>query len=125
MEVRGKIGDSKEHDIELMGRIQEELAHQDEGIKHQVHNVSSQVSQLETLFKNHSQIFSKYDAMVEGQNQMTKDMAADLEAMLKRTVSQDVHRRDLSELEGNMRTLIYKLESKITSQEDTVKKMEE
>ena len=34
LETRGKIGDANEHDIELWGKIQEELAHQDEGIKH-------------------------------------------------------------------------------------------
>ena len=59
-------------------------------------------------------------------------MASDLEQMLKRTVSQDKHRSDLSELEGNMRTLIKQLENKLASQEhklshqeDTFKKMEE
>ena len=52
-------------------------------------------------------------------------MASDLEAMLKRTVSVDIHRRDLSELEGNMRTLIKQLENKLLSQEESVKKMEE
>ena len=63
--------------------------------------------------------------MVEGQNQRTKDMASDLEAMLKRTVTIDTHRSNLSELEGNMRTLIKHLENKLSNQEDVVKKMEE
>ncbi len=52
-------------------------------------------------------------------------MAADLEAMLKKTVSEDKHHRDLSELEGNMRSLIRQVENKIMNQEETVRKMEE
>jgi hypothetical protein len=44
--------------------------------------------------------------------------------MLKGTVTKEKHQRDLSELEGNLRTLLIQLESKLSYQEGAMIKME-
>jgi hypothetical protein len=48
-----------------------------------------------------------------------------MEDWTTKAVSIDFHHRSLSELEGNMRTLIRLLENKVTSQEEALRRMNE
>ncbi len=79
METRGLIGDSNQQDVQLWGKIQEELSNQDEGIRQRVTEMQFQISTLEALMKNHSNTFMRYDALVLGAQNKAEMLSGEIE----------------------------------------------
>jgi hypothetical protein len=62
---------------------------------------------------------------VAGAASKTEQLTVDMEDWTTKAVSIDFHHRSLSELEGNMRTLVRLLDNKVTSQEEALRRMNE
>ena len=58
-----------------------------------------------------------------GSSTRTEQIAQDMEDWTTKAVSIEFHHRSMSELEGTMRMLIRLLENKLTSQEESIRRM--
>ena len=53
LETRERIHVSNEQDVEILGKMKEDLATGDDDLKMQLHEVNTRITQLEALQKNH------------------------------------------------------------------------
>ncbi len=125
LETRERIHVNNEQDVEILGKMKEDLAVGDDDLRMQLQEANVRINQLDTLLKNHQTTFVKYDSLVSTAASHTEQLVVDMQDWTSKAVSIDFHHRSLAELEGNLRTLIHLLENKVTSQDEAMRRMSE
>lgn len=124
-ETRERIYVNNQQDVEILGKMKEELAVGDNDLRMQLQEANVRINQLDTLLENHSTTFVKYDSLVSTAASHTEQLVADMQDWTSKAVSIEFHKSSLAELEGNLRTLIHLLENKVTSQDEAMRRMSE
>lgn len=99
LETRERIHVNNQQDVEILGKMKEDLAVGDDDLRMQLQEANLRINQLDTLLKNHQTTFVKYDSLVSTAASHTEQLVVDMQDWTSKAVSIEFHHRSLAELE--------------------------